>query len=360
MNRFPASRAAFSLKLAGALAIALAGSGAQAAPPAEPAVERQGGDTLVVTWRARGPVDVLVADRADAPLRSARLVSARDGDGKAVIDHAGAARRYVVLRDVRSGDMVRVAERALPLEAGSNFRDVGGYPAAGGRHVRWGLIYRSGATPLLTQSDRQTITGLGLKNMVDLRSDEERVLAPTRIDGVPYTAVGYSMTGLMSGLGTGGGMELLYRRLPETMVPQLRQIFARLLRNEGPIVYNCSAGQDRTGFVTAVILSALGTPWPVIVSDYHLSTKFRRPEFEMPPLAPAQQAGSAAGAMFAQFQSNPNATKAQPLKTAAGVAYLDFAFAELKAKWGGVNGYLAREIGITPRDTARLRALYTQ
>src|SRR3546814_13513140 len=96
--------------------------------------------------------------------------------------------------------MIRVAERALPLEHGSNFRDIGGYPAAGGKHVRWGMIFRSGGTPLLNDADEQRIGALKLGAMVDLRSSEERVLAPTRIYGVRYPAVGYSM-GTMSEIG---------------------------------------------------------------------------------------------------------------------------------------------------------------
>src|SRR3546814_14564024 len=70
---------------------------------------------------------------------------------------------YFRLRDQRDGGMIRVAERALPLEHGSNFRDIGGYPAAGGKHVRWGMIFRSGWTPLLNDADEQRIGALKLE-----------------------------------------------------------------------------------------------------------------------------------------------------------------------------------------------------
>src|SRR3546814_6177413 len=83
------------------------------------------------------------------------------------------ARPYFMLRDQRDGGMIRVAERALPLEHGSNFRDIGGYPAAGGKHVRWGMIFRSGGTPLLNDADEQRIGALKLGEMVDLRRSEE-------------------------------------------------------------------------------------------------------------------------------------------------------------------------------------------
>ena len=250
-------------------------------------------------------------------------------------------------------------ERVVPLEAGSNFRDIGGYPAAGERHVKWGLIYRSGGTPMLTAADRARIAGLHLTHMIDLRSDEERVLAPTRIYGVPYTAVGYRMADLMAGFQGGGGPGEGYRRMPEFLAPQVRQVFTLLLRGEGPVVYNCSAGQDRTGFVTALILSVLGTPYATIIEDYHLSTKYRRPEFEMPRITPEQAAANPGAAIFARFQSDPHASQPQPLMTAEGKPYLDFAFDEMRTRWGGVNGYLRREIGLTPADIARLRARYT-
>jgi protein-tyrosine phosphatase len=342
----------------------LAGSALAAAPalavaPADPSVVRQDAGRVTVSWSAQGPVDVLVADRADAPATAGRLVSARDGDGKAIIEMADAKRGYVLLRDVRSGDITRVAERVLPLEGGSNFRDIGGYPAGNGRHVRWGLIYRSGATPLITATDQSRIAALGLKAMFDLRSNEERVLAPARVNGVPYTAIGYSMTTLMAGPNVTDGMDTVYRRLPEMFAPHLRQIFAQLLRGEGPVAYNCSAGQDRTGFATAIVLSALGTPYPTIVADYHLSTTYRRPEFEMPRLDAATQASNPAAAFFGRYQTDPRYLVPQPLKTAEGKAYLDSAFAEMGDKWGGVDGYLRKEIGLTERDIARLRTLYT-
>lgn len=354
LNRNLASRMAIALLLGGAAAIPAA-----AIPPADAVALRQDADSIVVTWHAAGPVDVLVADRGDAPAKAARMVSAADRDGRATVALPASGRGYILLRDAKSGDVARVAERVLPLEAGSNFRDIGGYPAANGRHVKWGLIYRSGGSPLLTEADRARIGKLGLANMIDLRSDEERVIAPSRIDGVPYTAVGYSMMALMGGAASAGNMEVAYRRMPVLLAPQMRQIFARLLRAEGPLAYNCSAGQDRTGFATALVLSALGTPYPTIVSDYHLSTSYRRPEFEMPRIDAAQQAANPVAAYFARFQDDPRARQPQPLMTQDGKPYLDFAFAELKDKWGGVDGYLRKELGLTGADIARLRTLYT-
>lgn len=328
-----------------------------AAPPAQVEVNRSAPAELTVRWASSDPVDVLVANRADADPAKATLVSARDRDGRHTIagTAATAPRSYIVLRNARTGETTVAAERLVPLDGGSNFRDIGGYPAADGRHVRWGRIYRSGGQPLLTPVDLDRVKGLGLAHLVDLRSDEERVLAPTRIDGVAYTAIGYSM----AHLNIAGGVEATYRNLPEMLAPHLREVFAKLLRSEQPLVYNCSAGQDRTGFVTAMVLSALGTPRETIIADYHLSTALRRPENEMPKITPEVAASNPVAAMFAHYQQGPQARPA-PLKSADGTPFLAAALDEIEKKWGSVDAYLDKEAGVSAQDIARLRQLYTE
>lgn len=326
-------------------------------------VERIGPDQVTLHWTASGPVDVLEAVTPDADVATATLVSKADRDGKETVKAvATAGRSYFLIRDRGDGSVARVAERLVPLQQGSNFRDIGGYPGADGKHVRWGLIYRSGATAMLTPTDVATVKGLGLTQLVDLRSDEERVLAPTRIDDVPYTAVGYSMQRIFDSMKSGtaapqnGGA--LYRHLPTMLAPQMRLLFAALLRKQGAIEYNCSAGQDRTGFATAMILAALGVPRDVILKDYHLSTGYRQPNFEMPEINPAAHPGNPVAVMFAR--SNGVARKAEPLYDPDGKSFLTSAFEEIDSKYGSVEGYLNTEVGITQIDIAALRTTYLE
>ncbi len=344
---------------AAALIAALAPSMAAAAIT-QAKVERQGPDVLNLTWTSPNPVDVYETDAAGTLSKVAQPLARGDRDGAFGRDHAGLARRYFLLVDQKDHQAITVAERALPLAQGSNFRDLGGYDAAGGKHVRWGMIYRSAGQPMLSDEDQAQIKALGLAQLVDLRSSEERVIAPSKIMGVPYAAIGYSMTDLLPQNATAmrNGADV-YRRFPEMFAPQLRLIFAQLLNKAEPLAYNCSAGQDRTGFTTAIILSALGVPRGEIVDDYHLSTVYRRPQYELPKLDTAT-ADNAAARLFAVSQKDPNWLTPQPLKDAEGRPYLDGAFAEIEAKWGSVDGYLAKEIGLTPDDIARLRRLYLQ
>lgn len=343
--------------LAGAIAAT-----AHAAPPEAALVERDTAGNVVVTWRAANPVDVYVsAGPGPAPTRET-LVSRHDRDGRETVAAAGTERRIFLLRDARSGEVTRVAERVLPLEHGSNFRDLGGYPAANGKHVRWGLIYRSGATPLLGEGDVARVKALGLAAMVDLRSSEERVLAPTRLTGIRYLAIDYPMMTMMGSdlPATTGEMPVLYRRMPAFLTPHLRIVFDELLAGKGPVMFHCSAGQDRTGVTAAIILAALGVPRDRIIADYHLSTTYRRPENEMPPLAPELAATNPVARMFAGHQSAPHARRPMPLRTADGTAFLEGALDEIDTRWGSVDGFLKAELGLTGQDIRRLRATLTE
>ena len=335
----------------------------------EASVARSAPDRLDIHWRGADPVDVYVATRPNAPLSQARRVARGDRDGVFVLAWREARRPYVLLKDDRDGSLTRVAERLLPLQRGSNFRDVGGYPAAGGKHVRWGLIYRTGATPLLTADDDHYVAKLGVTSVIDLRSTEERQLAPDRAPagpGVRYLAHDYPASDIFSKLtpnatpaANRANQSSLYRGWLVSLAPQYRDLFRALLKGQGAVSYHCSAGQDRTGVATALVLSALGVPRDVILADYHLSTQDRSPENEMPRIDPARYPGNALAAFYAKAQAN-GLSKPRPLYDDQHVAYLQQTFDEIDSRWGSVDAYLDRELGVSPRDMARLRALYLE
>ena len=60
-------------------------------------------------------------------------------------------------------------ERHTRFAAVFNFRDLGGYPAAGGRTVRWGRLYRSDGLWRLTPDDLEVFARVGVRTVLDLR-----------------------------------------------------------------------------------------------------------------------------------------------------------------------------------------------
>ena len=330
-------------------------------------VERAAPNQVTVSWQGGDPVDVYVSAQPDAPIAASIRVARADRRGVFVLKRTGPSRPYFILKDDRDGSLVRVADRLLPLERGSNFRDVGGYPAAGGKHVRWGLIYRSGATPMLTDADFRYLARLGIASDIDLRSTEERQIAPDRLPartGALYLARDYPGAEVFAPAATRGRSDAspvnLYRSWLVSLAPQFKDVFHQLLRRNGAVTYHCSAGQDRSGVATALVLSALGVPRAVILADYHLSTQDRRPENEMPRIDPARYPGNVVAAYYVKAQSAGAPTKPRPLYDKAGVALLQQTFDEIDSRWGSVDAYLDKELGIDARDIARLRAAYLE
>lgn len=343
-----------------ALAALLASTSAAALEPG--AVRRIDDQTIEVDWRDADPVSVYLAETPAATPESARLVASDLRTGRVTVPAPSSRRFYVLLKDGGDGSIVRLAERVLPLQQGSNFRDVGGYAGADGLRVKWGRIYRSGAMPLLTERDFALLGGLGIGTVVDLRSTDERAIAPDQLDdrtGALFVSNDYGLKALLADM-TGGDGEYAYRGTGKALAPQYRAIFRRLLADDGAVMYHCSAGQDRTGIATALVLSALGVGRQTILKDYHLSTELRRPQFEMPPLNPADWPGNAIVPFYAAMQKAPGGPKAEPLFSKKGVSHLAQWFEVIDREYGSVEGYLERELGIGQPEIARLRGLYLE
>ncbi len=164
--------------------------------------------------------------------------------------------------------------RHVDLEGCLNFRDLGGYPTADGRRVRWRLVYRSDALHHLTPAGVARLRDeLGIDTVVDLRStgeitaDGRGVLgaAPLRFhhlplfDGQLARAEGWSAVDTLADR---------YTLLAEFARRPIARVIEVLAEAQGPAVYHCAAGKDRTGVVSAVLLGILGVPDDVIVADY--------------------------------------------------------------------------------------------
>lgn len=301
------------------------------------------------------PVSVWIS--ADTKLgKGDRRFAKATKEGKLTLPIPANERRYVIL-DGQSGHPIVVAERVVALDQASNFRDVGGYVTRSGKTVKWDKAFRSGAMPLLTDGDYAVLGQLGIGNVIDLRSLEEREVAPDLIDdrtGALFLANDYSLKPLMASFAKGGG-ENLYKGMETMLAPQYRAIFKRLIADEGAVLYHCSAGQDRTGIATALLYDVLGVDRATIVKDYHLSTALRRPQYEMPRIDPkAYPDNPIVQHYFAR--SEEQRQKPEPLYTRSGASHIEQFFTYIDSEYGGSVGYVKQVLGLTDADITKLRA----
>ena len=262
--------------------------------------------------------------------------------------------------------------RVLPLENGSNFRDAGDYPTIDGKRVIRGELFRSAAMYAIeSESDIDYLENFKFKTVVDLRSNEERELQPDRWvlkdKSINYVSHDYSIMNLMSSSSEDSSANdekvdagNYYQVMHKTLVPQIKLYFDALLNEQVPVILHCSAGQDRTGFISAVLLKLLGVSEDLIYEDYNLSTDLRRPSIEAGDINYIEKAKTNAFAkLMLSYGAGTPAKQGNPLRTSDGVPFLKTALDAIKDDYGSVEKYLKTEIGLSSLDIAQLRARYT-
>ena len=326
-------------------------------------VEGDGRGSLTVRWRLEGtgPVEVAVGPTPDA-IDHANPVAVVDEGSSVVLADLGPGRHYVSIAPAVGGSALVVAERVVPLEGSSNFRDLGGYRVAGGGRTRWGLVFRSDALHALTVEDLALVGQLGLRVVYDLRGDHERERAPSKplpADDPRRVPLGIGgragqtkeiTEAILDGEVEPFGDEFLveaYQRMAESDATTFATLLTGLTDPEGlPALFHCTAGKDRTGMTAAMLLSVLGVDETAILDDYELSTRFwaerrierLRPKFE--------EAGI-------EIENYTNLFLA-PRHAMAGL------LARLHERHGTVERYLAEAGGIDPEVVPELRRLLVQ
>ncbi len=178
--------------------------------------------------------------------------------------------------------------RLVPLQGSFNFRDLGGYPGHDGRHTRWGRLFRSDALHELTAGDVALLRELGLRTVVDLRTERELhrsgrgPLGPEPVDfhhlAVVREGVQGTVTADAESLAAPAppGDDLAERYLWYLDVGRDSLVGALTLLADAdryPLVFHCAAGKDRTGVLAALVLELAGVDREVIVADYVITAE---------------------------------------------------------------------------------------
>ncbi|MGE5829347.1 MAG: tyrosine-protein phosphatase [Micromonosporaceae bacterium] len=240
-------------------------------------------------------------------------------------------------------------ERGVRFENIFNFRDLGGYPTADGRVLRWGRLYRSDDLARLAETDRERFAALGIRTVVDLRRTDE-VTSDGRIpqfDGFTYhhLHLPHPYWPAAEFADTADRARYLVQRYHELTTEAADGIGAalRLIADErsAPLVFHCIAGKDRTGVVAALTLSLLGVADADIAADFELSEL------------------AEAGYWDYRRRNDPTLTRQRwtHFKVCPGEGMLTF-LGELRARHGSVAGYCAAA-GVTAEHVDAMRAHLT-
>lgn len=125
---------------------------------------------------------------------------------------------------------------------------------------------RSEVPENLTNEEIQWLLDHDITTIIDLRSDEELVRKPCCLrkqDGFIYFHL--PVTG---GGDTPKSLEHLHIVYQQMVDENMEKIIDTIMNAESNVMYFCTAGKDRTGVVSALILKRLGFSDEVIIDDY--------------------------------------------------------------------------------------------
>lgn len=118
----------------------------------------------------------------------------------------------------------------------------------------------------LTRQEIQWLLDHHVTTIVDLRSDEEVVRKPCCLKG--QDGFVYFHLPVTGGGDTPKSLEHLYQVYWQMVDAQMEKILDTILGAKSNVLYFCTAGKDRTGVVSAMILKRLGFSDEVILEDY--------------------------------------------------------------------------------------------
>ncbi|MFE0044254.1 tyrosine-protein phosphatase [Streptomyces albireticuli] len=234
--------------------------------------------------------------------------------------------------------------RHIAFERLHNFRDLGGYRTQDGRTLHWGRLYRSDALSKLRGADWEAFRALGIRTVIDLRYPWE-IEARGRVpeaDGTAYVNLSvehrpYDQAEIDPGLDPWRFLADRYAEVALDGAEELRQALEVIAAGDGPQVFHCASGKDRTGLLAALVLSLLGVGVDDIAEDFALTER-------------------ATERLIADWKAaHPGRTLTWPGYGRAPEEIIRLFLSDLAETYGSVRDYAVKHVGVDEALIDRLR-----
>lgn len=167
----------------------------------------------------------------------------------------------------------------IPMDGPQNFRDLGGFLNKQGKVIKWEQLFRADGLSQLSENDIAKMKARNIRTIVDLRGKAEQEAHP---DIVPEGMIYYPCPMMREDVKVEEG------RAQHSFMKSMKQGYLNMINEgadlignvvkvvmealeQGAVVFHCSAGKDRTGILSAVLLLVLDAYEQDIVADYQVS-----------------------------------------------------------------------------------------
>lgn len=244
----------------------------------------------------------------------------------------------------------------VEIDGVPNARGIGGYPTQDGHKLRDGLFFRTAGLNFLGPHGLDDLRRLNIKEVVDLRDPLEVKQWPytlpddIHVDRVPLLKTSMTEQGGMEKVAKGIDMAEMYHDIVFGSAEQIVLILRKLLQDDGhPMLIHCTAGKDRTGITSGILMSLLGVSDDMVVSCYAQSGANLGAAFKKAVMKGLTNDEKGVG----QITAAQTAMLASPPELMRGV------FAGIKGEYGSVEQYCLQS-GMREDEVAGLRALFVE
>ena len=245
--------------------------------------------------------------------------------------------------------------RLLPMDGSHNTRELGGYKTTDGKTIKWGKLFRSDKLSDISKTDQAYLQNLGIKKIVDFRSEQEKAEDPNIIPtGISYVEMPISVDGAMRSKieavlkgETDREVQSFLIDANKEFVTNYADVYENFLRGlideDAPTLFHCTAGKDRAGFAAAITLIALGVSKEDVINDYMKTNAFTQESIE-------EILGQIE--LMSLYQSD-----VEILRPLLGVEqiYIETAFRTAEEKYGSLENFIRDGLNISDEDIQKLR-----
>lgn len=174
-------------------------------------------------------------------------------------------------------ELIQTANPPLELEGTYNTRELGGYINQDGKTLKKQKLLRSDTLSNLTDNDREKLYRYGIRTVIDLRRSREILEEPSKLQhykDIKYYHISLSLNdhyGFMQQRKEESLFDLYkgYLTGRQEQLNEIIEVISSHLSNG--VLFHCTAGKDRTGIISMILLKICNVDDETIKMDYEVS-----------------------------------------------------------------------------------------
>lgn len=175
----------------------------------------------------------------------------------------------------------------LPLEGATNVREMGGYPTLDGKITCFKTFIRGNRLKDITENDNEFLKNYGITDIIDLRGNTKIQDSFVSDDNINLNYFNYHYIPLSTAeteeyikeyavndsFDFGEGYYLLLKNKEK-----IAKVFKTFVNAKGAVLYHCTAGKDRTGVISALLLGICNVSDMDIIANYETTYTYLKDE----------------------------------------------------------------------------------